>query len=150
MFPSKRIISKQLGELLIEKKIINKAQLTKALEIQKDRGGLIGQILVSLGYAKEEDIAQVLTVQYGFPYLPLGNYDIDEDVIKTIPEQVARQYYVIPIDKIGNTLTIAMADPLNEQAIDDVELLSNCTIQLFVSTATDIREAIDRYYKKKS
>ena len=74
MPPVKRIVTKQLGELLIERGIINESQLAKALKIQAEKGGLIGQILVMLGFAKEEEIAQALTVQYGFPYLPLECY----------------------------------------------------------------------------
>ena len=100
MAPIKRIVSKQLGELLLEKGIINEAQLEKALKIQKEKGGLIGQILVILGYAKEEEIAQVLTVQYGFPYLPLESYEISPDAIKLIPENVAKQYNLISLHRI--------------------------------------------------
>jgi hypothetical protein len=144
----KRIVSKQLGELLIEKGIITTEQLNKALAIQKERGGLIGQILVGLGYATEEEIAQALTVQYGFPYLPLSNYEIDSELMKLVPENVARQYCLIPIDKIGNNLTIAMGNPLNIQAVEDVELITNCKIQIFVSTITDVNSVIDKYYKK--
>lgn len=145
----KRLVSKQLGELLMEKGIINRSQLDKALDIQKERGGLIGQILVGLGYATEEEIAQALTVQYGFPYLPLANYEIDAELIKLIPESVAKQYNLISIDKIGNNLTIAMSNPLNVQAIEDIELITNCNIQVFVSTMTDVTTAIKKYYGKK-
>jgi len=147
--PFRKIIQKQLGELLIERGIITKSELEKALSIQKEKGGLIGEILVELGYVKEEDIAQALTTQYGFPYLPLANYEIDPEVIKTIPERVARQYSLIPIDKIGDNLTITMSNPLNLQAIEDVEILTGCNVQTFVSTVSDIKEAIDRYYKVK-
>jgi len=145
----RKIIDKQLGQLLIEKGIINEGQLSKALKVQGEKGGLIGQILVNLGFATEEDIAQAITVQYGFPYLPLAGYDIDKEVIAMIPEQVARQYGLIPIDKIGDTLTIAMANPLNMQAIEDIEMLTNCSAQIFVSTLSDLNEAITRYYGKK-
>lgn len=144
----KRVITKQLGELLIDRKIITPEQLNKALEYQKVNGGLIGEILVQLGFSKEEDIAQVLTAQYGFPYLPLANYDIDAEVVRIIPEQVARQFCLIPIDKIGNNLTVAMSNPLNGQAIEDVEMISKCVVQAFVSTTTDIRKAIERSYPK--
>lgn len=147
MAPIKRLVSKQLGELLLEKGIIKKAQLEKALEIQKERGGLIGQILVGLGYATEEEIAQALTVQYGFPYLPLGNYEIDLELIKLIPNTVAKQYCLIPIDKIGTNLTIAMSNPLNVQAVEDIEMITNCNIQVFVSTMTDVNNAINKYYR---
>ena len=82
----KRILNKQLGELLVEGGIINKQELDKALLVQKERGGLIGEILVELGFAKEENIAQALTAQYGFPYLPLESYEISADMIKLIPK----------------------------------------------------------------
>jgi len=149
MPPIKRIVSKQLGDLLLERGILKKEQLEKALRLQREKGGLLGTILVSLGYATEEQIAQAVTVQYGFPYLPLSSYEIDQNLIDLIPENVARQYCLIGIDKIGDTLTIAMANPLNLQAVEDIELMTNCKVQSFVSTMTDINKAIDRYYKKK-
>ncbi|MDD5019351.1 MAG: hypothetical protein PHH75_01215 [Candidatus Omnitrophica bacterium] len=145
----KRVTTKQLGELLIERKVISAEQLQKALEYQRVNGGLIGEILVQLGFSREEDIAQVLTAQYGFPYLPLTNYDIDAEVARIIPEQVARQYCLIPIDKIASNLTVAMSNPLNTQAIEDVEMITQCVVQAFVSTTTDIKKAIERSYAKK-
>lgn len=145
----KRITNKQLGELLIERGVIERKHLEKALLLQKEKGGLIGEILVELGFAKEEDIAQALTCQYGFPYLPLKNYEIDPEIIKSVPENVAKQYCLIPIDKIGKSLTLSMSNPLNIQAIEDVEMITGCSVQTFVSTSSDIREAIARYYKGK-
>jgi len=147
--PMRRIVNKQLGDLLIERNIINERQLEKALAVQKERGGLIGELLVELGFAKEEDIAQSLTAQYGFPYLPLSNYDINPEIISIVPGRVSRQYLLIPIDKISNNLTLAMSNPLNVQAIEDVELLSGCSVQTFVSTSSDIKRAIEKYYKDK-
>ena len=144
-----RIVDKQLGELLMERGLISKQQLDEALALQKDNGGLIGEILVDLGFAKEEDIAKTLTAQYGFPYLPLSNYEVDSQIINIIPGRVARQYLLIPIDKIGENLTIAMSNPLNTHAIEDVELLSNCNVLVFVSTSSDIKKAITKYYKDK-
>lgn len=142
----KKISSKHLGELLIERGIINHEQLTIAINHQKDHEGLIGEVLVELKFATEKDIAQTLTAQYGFPYLPLGNYEIDSDVISSVPENVCRQFMLVPIDKIGRSLTLAMSNPLNTQAIEDVELISGCTVQAFVSTSSEIRQAIDKYY----
>lgn len=149
MIPIRRAITKTIGQLLLEKEVINQSQLEEALKIQKDKGGLLGQILSGLGYVTEEQIAQAITVQYGFPYLPLSNYELDEEVLKLVPENVSRQYCLVPIDRIGNTVTIAMADPLNAQAIEDIELLTGSMVQIFVSTVTDIKAAIDKFYKKK-
>lgn len=142
----KRASNKPLGELLIERGIINHEQLNLGIGKQKDKGGLLGEVLVELGFATERDIAQALTSQYGFPYLPLANYEIDEDVIKAVPENVCRQFCLIPIDKIGKSLTLAMSNPLNYQAAEDVELITGCTVQTFVSTATEVKESIDKYY----
>jgi type IV pilus assembly protein PilB len=144
--PFRKPQKRQLGELLLEAGVINQEKLDKALDIQKGKGGLIGEILVELGYAGEEDIAQALTVQYGFPYLPLANYDINPEIIRLIPARIARQYILIPIDKIGNNFTIAMSNPLNMQAIEDVELLTGCNVQTFVSTSSDIKKAIEKFY----
>lgn len=149
MIPIRRAITKTIGQLLLEKEIINRSQLDEALKIQREKGGLLGQILAGLGYVTEEQIAQAITVQYGFPYLPLSNYELDEEAILLVPENVSRQYCLVPIDKIGNTITIAMADPLNGQAIEDIELLTGSMVQIFVSTVTDIKAAIDKFYKKK-
>ena len=143
----RRVNNKQLGELLLDRGIISQVQLDQALGVQRDKGGLIGEILVDLGFVKEDDIAQSLTAQYGFPYLPLSNYDVNIDITSIIPGRVARQYLLVPIDKIGNNLTLAMSNPLNVQAIEDVELLSGCSVQTFVSTSSDIKRAIEKYYK---
>jgi len=147
--PVRKIVNKQLGELLIERGVISQQQLDKALNVQKEKGGLIGEVLVELGFAKEEDIPQALTAQYGFPYLPLANYEINPEIVNIIPSRVARQYLLIPVDKIGNNLTLAMSNPLNVHAIEDVELLSGCSIQIFVSTLSDVKGAIEKYYKDK-
>jgi len=144
---AKRIVKKQLGELLIERGVITRKQLEHALNVQKEKGGLIGQVLVALGYATEEAIAQALTAQYGFPYLPLDNYEIDPEVAKIVPKNVASQFCLVPIDKIGSNLTIAMSNPLNSLAIEDIELVSGLCVQIFVSTATDIKKAIEKCYK---
>lgn len=145
----KKTTHKQLGELLIERGVINHDQLKKAIEYQKDHKGLVGEILVELNFATEKDIAQALTCQYGFPYLPLSNYEIDEEVVRSVAEDVCRKFCLIPIDKIGKSLTVAMSNPLNTQAAEDVELLTSLSVQIFVSTATEINQSIDKYYKKE-
>ncbi len=146
--PFKRLVKKQLGELLIERGIITCSQLEKALQVQKEKGGLLGQILVVLGFTKEEEIAQALTIQYGFPYLPLKNYELNKEVLRLIPEVVSKQYYLIAVDKIGDTLTVAMSNPLNTKAIEDVEILTKCKVQVFVSTLTDVNNVLEKLYGK--
>jgi type IV pilus assembly protein PilB len=145
--PLKKVINKQLGELLIDFGVINFSQLEKALVVQKQKGWLIGELLVEMGFAKEEDIAQALTVQYGFPYLPLSSYEVSPEILNFIPVKIARQYMLIPIDKIGNNLTLVMSNPLNAKALEEVEAISGCSVQVFVSTSSDIKKAIDKYYK---
>ncbi len=145
----KKLIQKQLGELLIDNKIIKPENLEQALEIQKSKGGLIGQILVDLGYVTEEAIAKTLTVQYGFPYLPLSGYEIDPEVAKLIPFHVARQYDLIAVDRIGAILTVAMSNPLNIQAIEDIEMITHLKVQIFVSTSADVKDSIKRCYQQE-
>ena len=142
----RRVITKRIGELLIERKVIQPADLEKALAHQRKHGGILGQILVELGLAPEDEIALALTAQYGFPYLPLDNYEIDRSLTELIPEHVAKRYCLIAVDQIGNALTLAMADPTNVQAIEDVEHMTKCVVQTFVSTASDIQKAIGRFY----
>ncbi|HEX9780601.1 MAG TPA: hypothetical protein VGB20_05235 [bacterium] len=144
----KRIITKRIGEVLIERTVITRQQLEQALAHQRGHGGMLGQILIQLGFANEAEIALALTAQYGFPYLPLENYEVDEDLMAVVPERVARQYCLIPVDRIGNALTLAMADPTNVQAIEDIEMLTKCVVQTFVSTPSEIKSAIQKYYKK--
>ncbi len=144
---AKRIITKRIGEVLLDRGVITQKELEKALAHQKTHGGLMGQILIQLNIVTEEEIALALTAQYGFPYLPLDNYEIDNGLTAVIPEQMARQYCLIPIDRIGNALTLAMADPSNVQAIEDIEMMTKCVVQTFVSTPSDITKAIDKHYK---
>lgn len=142
-----RASNKHLGELLVERGVITSTQLTEALEYQKKGNGLLfGEALVKLGYATEGDIAQALTCQYGFPYLPLANYEIDPDVLAAVPGGLCEQFCLVPVDKVGKSLTLAMANPLNLKAVDGVELITGCVVQAFVSTAGDIKSAIKKYY----
>jgi len=139
-------IDKPLGQILAERGVITTDQLKEALVAQKRQGGLIGEIIVSLGFAKEEDISYCLSLQFGYPYLPLENYQVSEEVISIVPKNVCGHYCLLPIDKIGSTLTLAMANPLNIHAIEDLEDLTHCDIQIFVSTPSDIRSGINRFY----
>ncbi len=142
----RKTVNKQLGEILIERGVIVRAQLEEALKYQREHAMLLGEALIALKYASEEDIVQALTCQYGFPYLPLSNYEIAPEVVATLPANICKQYCLIPIDKIGKSLTLAMANPLNVQALEDVELVTGCIVQAFVSTSTEINTSIKRYY----
>ena len=146
---ARRIITKRIGEVLLERGVITAKELEKAIAHQKEHGGLMGQVLIQLGFVTEEEIALALTAQYGFPYLPLDNYEIDGGLTAIIPEATARQYCLIPVDRIGNALTLAMADPSNIQAIESIELMTKCVVQTFVSTPSDILKAIDKHYTHK-
>jgi len=139
-------VDKPLGQILVERGVVSNSQLQQALDAQKRGGGLIGEVIVELGFAKEEDIAYCLSLQFGYPYLSLENYEISNEIVKLIPKNVCMHYCLIPIDKIGNTLTIAMANPLNIQAIEDLEDITQCDIQIFVSTPSDIRSSIGKFY----
>ena len=144
---AKRVITKRIGDVLLAHGVITRQQLEQALVHQQAHGGLIGQALIQLGFTTEQEVALALTAQYGFPYLPLENYEIDDGLTAMIPERVAREYSLIPIDCVGNALTLAMADPYNMKVIDDVAMLTRCIIQAFVSTPSDIHRAIEKYYK---
>lgn len=146
----KRIVTKKLGEVLIERQVINHEQLRLALQHQSQHGGLVGEIIVQMKFATEKDIAEALICQYGFPYLPLANYEIDPEALHSVPEGLCRKSFFIPVDKIGKSLTLAMANPLNSRAIEDVELITGCIVHIFISTPTEIKESIDKYYAKGS
>jgi len=145
----RKTVNKPLGEILIERGVISRAQLEEILAFQKTKNILFGDALLELKLGTEEDVVQALTCQYGFPYLPLINYEIVPEVLNTVPLEMCKKYCLIPIDKIGRNLTLAMANPLNVDALEDVERATECTVQAFVSTATDINSAIKRYYETR-
>jgi type IV pilus assembly protein PilB len=145
----RKTVNKQLGEILVERGVITRSQLEEILVYQKEKKILFGESLVQMKFGTEEDVVQALTCQYGFPYLPLVNYEIAPEVIATIPIEICKQYCLVPIDKIGRSLTVAMANPLNVNALEDIEKITNCSVQAFVSTATEITSAINRYYETR-
>jgi len=119
-----------------------------ALDHQIEFGGHIEHILVHLGLADEEEILNELTTHYGFPYLPLSHYEFDDNVVRTVPSEVARHYCLIPIDRIDNILTVAMANPLNSDAVKDIQRLTGCSILVMVAKASEIREKIEACYHR--
>ncbi|MBC8499022.1 MAG: Flp pilus assembly complex ATPase component TadA [Candidatus Atribacteria bacterium] len=143
-------LKKRLTELLIKNELISQEDLNKALSIQKEKGGRLSEILVELGFVNEDDLAIILSQSLGLPPLDLSRVKVDPEVIKIIPEEVARYYQIIPVSKIGKALTLAMADPLNVFAIDDVKALTGFDINPIVGRPKEVMQAIDTYYSKDS
>lgn len=114
------VVHKSLGELLIEQGLLNEKQLQEALAVQKEEGGFIGQIMVRLGFVNQDAVASLLVKQCKIPHLSLLDYDVDPDVLSLIPEDVCRKHHLMPIDKLGRILTVAMVDPLDIGALEDV------------------------------
>jgi type IV pilus assembly protein PilB len=131
---------------LLKAQLISQQQLTKALDEQRGTGGKIGEILQRLGYVTEDDIIECLSHQFGVPSINLRHFEIDESVAKIIPADLARKYNVIPVNKTGATLTVAMADPTNIFAMDEITFMTGYRVEPVVSSEEAIREAIDRYY----
>ncbi|HLB94645.1 MAG TPA: ATPase, T2SS/T4P/T4SS family [Nitrospiria bacterium] len=137
---------KKLGEMLIAEGLISREQLERALAEQRQHGGRIGTILRSLGFVTEDDIIKVLGKQMGIQPVMLSNIIIDPDVVKIIPETLARRYQIIPLFKKDKAVTLAMVDPLNVFAVDDIRRLTGMEIEPVVSSETEIMKAIDRFY----
>lgn len=142
----KKKIDKPFGEVLIERNLIERSQLNVALDMQRKEGGMLGEILVEQGFVSEMDIAYTLSLIYGFPFMPLQSFEISRDLVKLVPKRVAEHYTVMPIDKIGNSVTVATNNPLNNDALEDIEYITKSDIQIFISTKTDIHDTIERVY----
>ena len=139
-------MSGRLGDLLVNNGLINPAQLEKALQDQKISGTKLGSALVKLGYISEKNLVSFLSRHYGVPAIDLNEIQIDADAMKMIPADVIFKYQAIPIKRVGSTLRVAMSDPSNILAIDDIKFLAGCHVEVFVSTESAIKTAIDRFY----
>ena len=136
----------KLGEMLVRAGLISQEQLNEALESQKTNGEKVGFNLIRLGYVREDDITQLLSEQYGVPSINLRHFEIDATVINLIPSEVAQKYLVLPVNRTGATLTIAMADPTNVFAMDDIKFMTGYNVEPVVASEIAIREAIEKYY----
>ena len=136
----------RLGDLLVKEHLISSPQLQEALSYQKVNGGKLGVILVKLGHVKDDEITALLSRQYGVPSINLAQFQIDNDVIKLIPSDTARKYQVVPLSCSGATLTIAMTDPTNVFAMDDIKFMTGYHVEPVVASETAVGEAIQRYY----
>jgi type IV pilus assembly protein PilB len=139
-------MSVRLGEILIKESLITQDQLDKALEFQRSNGGKLGSCLTKMGYITDDDITGVLSRQYGVPSINLKYYEIDPNVIKLIPQDTALRYQVIPLSRVGSVLTIAMTDPTNVFAMDDIKFMTGFNVEPVVASESAIAESITRFY----
>ena len=137
----------RLGELLVRENLISLQQLQKAQEAQRKNGGRLGVSLIKQGILSAEQLTAFLARQYGVPAINLADFEIDPDVIKLIPAEVARKHQVIPVNRAGSALICAMSDPSNIYAIDDLKFLTGYNIEVVVASEVAIDEAITRYYE---
>jgi len=136
----------KLGELLLKENMVSPQQLQDALNHQKMNGGKLGKAFVSLGFVKDEEITSLLSRQYGVPSINLDHFEVDPAIIKIIPAETARKYQVLPLSRSGATLTIAMADPTNVFAMDDIKFMTGYNVEPVVASEGALEDAIDRYY----
>src|ERR687887_1741262 len=136
----------RIGELLLKEKLITPEQLQQALAQQKSNGGKLGYNLVKLGFVKDEEITALLSKQYGVPSINLTQFEIDPGVIKLVPGDTAMKYQIIPLSRTGATLTIAMTDPTNVFAMDDIKFMTGYNVEPVVASETAVVEAIQKYY----
>jgi len=139
-------MSGKLGEILIRDNLITPEQLKQALEHQKTSGGRLGSSLVKLGFVGDEEVTAVLSRQYGVPSINLAYFEIDLAVTKLIPMETAMKYSVLPLSRVGSSLTVAMVDPTNVFAMDDIKFMTGFNIEPVVASETALRESIDKYY----
>ena len=140
----------RLGAMLVSSGLINEEQLKKALAAQQREGGRLGSILVKMNFVPEEKLMMFLSKQYGVPYVDLGRFDIDPNIWKLIPADVAQKYQIMPINRTGATVTIAMVDPSNVFAIDDVKFMTGYNVEPVVATEAGIKNSINKYYSLSS
>ncbi len=139
-------MSSRLGEILVRDSLITSDQLKQALDHQKREGGRLGTCLVKLGLVSDEDITAVLSRQYGVPSINLKFYEVDPSVIKLIPQETAVRYQIVPLSRVGSTLTIAMTDPTNVFAMDDIKFMTGFNVEPVVASESAISEAIGKFY----
>ncbi len=139
-------LKERLSEILIKKGILTEEKLKQALQAQKDRGGALGRVLVSLGFISQNELLTILSQELGIPPISLSKYKIDPQLTKVIPMKIATHYQIMPISKIGNTLTVAMADPLNVFAMDDIKQITGLEVSPIITTEADMQASIEKYY----
>jgi type IV pilus assembly protein PilB len=139
-------MSQRLGDLLVKEKVITSEQLDQAVKVQKESGARLGSVLVRLGFLSDEDVTNFLSRQYGVPAINLSFFEIDPQVVKLIPHETAKRYQILPLSRVGASLTIAMVDPTNVFAMDDIKFMTGFNIEPVVASETAIMEGIDKAY----
>jgi type IV pilus assembly protein PilB len=139
----------RLGELLVRESMINVDQLKKAQDEQRKSGGRLGSSLVKLGMIEESELTSFLSKQYGVPAIDLSEFEIDQEVINLVPREVAEKHSLIPFNRSGSTISVAMSDPSNIFAIDDIKFVTGYNVEVMVASEQSIRAAIERYYVQK-
>src|ERR1700733_10219576 len=135
-----------IGDLLLKEKRITAEQLQQALTQQKGNGGKLGYNLVKMGFVKDEQVTALLSKQYGVPAITLAQFKIDPTIVKLVPPETARKYQIIPLSRSGSSLTIAMTDPTNVFAMDDIKFMTGYTVEPVVASEVAITDAIEKYY----
>jgi type IV pilus assembly protein PilB len=138
----------RIGELLLKEKRITPEQLQEALNYQRQNGGKLGYNLIKLGHVKDEEITALLSKQYGVPSIALSQFEIDPAVVKLVPAETALKYQIVPLSRAGATLTIAMTDPTNVFAMDDLKFMTGYNVEPVVASETAVVDAIQKYYGK--
>jgi len=144
-----KILKDRLIEILVENKLVTKKELDIAIEKQKSKGGSLGKLLIESKLVTEKDLMAVLGQELHIPPINLSRYNIDKNLGELIPERIARQYKLIPISKLGSRISVAMSDPLNIFAADDIRMLTGYDIDPVIATEKDIIEAINAVYEKE-
>ena len=136
----------RIGELLLKEKRITAEQLQEALNYQRQNGGKLGLNLIKLGFVKDDEVTALLSRQYGVPSIALAEFEIDPAVIKLVPAETAQKYQIVPLSRAGATLTIAMTDPTNVFAMDDIKFMTGYNVEPVVASEIAVGDAIARYY----
>jgi type IV pilus assembly protein PilB len=139
-------MSGKLGEILVKENLITAEQLRQALEHQRANGGRLGNSLVKLGFLSDDEVTAVLSRQYGVPSINLAYFEVDPNVIKLVPMETAMKYQVLPLSRVGSSLTLAMVDPTNVFAMDDIKFMTGFNIEPVVASETAITDAIKKHY----